>query len=209
VEQSAWSEVAAAVSTAPYPLVVLPVDAERAAAELRTLEITTRSWLGAVVANTGGLTVDHGWLRVLGGGHAGLPGVAEQFAAGRGLIIAHDVLGGQFGWWRGAQGGSPTVHYFGPDTLQWLDLEVGYGDWLHGMLAGALTQFCDGLRWPGWETEVAALDLDHGISAFPPPWTAEGKDLSVVSRRPVPLAEIVAVNEDVVRQIFPGSSPRR
>jgi hypothetical protein len=33
--------------------------------------------------------------------------------------------------------------------------------------------------------------------------------LPVDARRSVPLAEIVAFNEDVVRQLFPGSSPRR
>ncbi|WP_255498993.1 DUF2625 family protein [Micromonospora sp. BL1] len=42
---------------------VLPVDSQQAAACLAALEITTRSWLGAVVANSGGLVIDHGWLR--------------------------------------------------------------------------------------------------------------------------------------------------
>src|SRR5512139_473442 len=78
VEQSAWTEVSAAVTAAPYPVDVLPADPARAEACLAALGISTRSWLGAVVANTGGLLVDHGWLRVLGGGHDGLPDVATE-----------------------------------------------------------------------------------------------------------------------------------
>ncbi|MEU8260313.1 DUF2625 family protein [Micromonospora sp. NPDC048999] len=53
--ESAWDEVAAAVAAAPYLVEVLPAEPARAAACLAALEITTRSWLGAVAANTGGL----------------------------------------------------------------------------------------------------------------------------------------------------------
>nr|WP_305069378.1 hypothetical protein [Micromonospora sp. MP36] len=49
--------------------------------------------------------------------------------------------------------------------------------------------------------EVAGVALDRGISAWPPPWTREGKDLSVVSRKPIPLAELVSVHQDTARQL--------
>lgn len=203
MEQSAWAEISALVATAPYPVTVLPADAQRAAASLATLGISTRSWLGAVVANCAGLTIDHGWLRVLGCGHERLQDVATQMDpdAGR-LAVAFDVMGGQFVWSRARPDVPPTVHYFGPEDLAWQDLELGYGDWLHAMLAGAMTQFYDGgLRWPGWEAEVASVALDQGISTLPPPWTREGKDLSSVSRKPIRLAELVSVHQDVARQL--------
>ncbi|GHJ54766.1 hypothetical protein Nm8I071_40730 [Nonomuraea sp. TT08I-71] len=202
MEQSAWSEISALVVAAPYPVEVLPADPQRAGACLAALEITTRSWLGAVVANSGGLVVDHGWLRVLGGGHDGLPDVAAEMVpeAGR-LVVAFDVMGGQFAWLQAEPGARPTVHYFGPEDLAWQDLELGYGDWLEAMLAGAMTKFYEGLRWPGWEAEVASVALDQGISALPPPWTREGKDLSAVSRKPIRLAELVSVHLDAARQL--------
>jgi Protein of unknown function DUF2625 len=131
VEQSAWSEISALVAAAPYPVEVLPADPQQAAACLAALEIATGSWFGAVVANSGGLVIDHGWLRVL----------------------------------------------------------------------GALTGFYEGLRWPGWEAEVASVALDQGISAWPPPWTREGKDLSAVSRKPIRLVELVSVHQDAARQL--------
>jgi hypothetical protein len=207
VDQSTWAEISTAMAAAPYPVEALPADPERAAACLAALGVTTRSWLGAVVANSGGLVIDRGWLRVLGGGHPGLPDVvtAMDSQAGR-MVVAFDVLGGQFVWAPTQPGAAPTVHYFGPEDLAWQDLELGYGDWLLAMLAGALTQFYEGLRWPGWEIEVAGVALDQGINTLPPPWTTEGKDLSVVSRKPILLAELIAVHEEMARQL--GLLPR-
>ncbi|WP_319463761.1 DUF2625 family protein [Micromonospora sp. RTP1Z1] len=202
MDQSAWPEVAAAVAAAPYPVEVLPADPSRASACLTALEITARSWLGAVVANTGGLLIDHGWLRILGSGHRGLPDVYSESDPGRGLVvIGYDVMGGQFAWVHAQPGARPTVHYFGPDDLGWLDLEQGYADWLYAVIAGSLTSFYDNLRWPGWEEEIMALALDQGISAWPPPFTKEGKDLSAVSRKAIPLSEAVSFYQDAARQL--------
>jgi hypothetical protein len=198
-EQSAWAGVTAAIAAAPYPVEVLPADQQRAAACRQGLGISTRSWLGAVAATSGGLLVDHGWLRVLGSGHGGLPQVAV--GADGPLVIGYDVMGGQFAWAPAGPDATATVHYFGPEDLTWDDLELGYADWLNAMIGGALTTFYQGLRWPGWEAEVAALALDQGIDAFPPPWTLEGRDLAAVSRKAVPLAELVAVHQDMARRL--------
>jgi hypothetical protein len=202
VEQSTWAEISTVMTAAPYPVEALPTASDRAAASLAVLGITTRSWLGAVTANSGGLVIDHGWLRVLGSGHDGLPDVAagSDPRTGR-LTVAFDVMGGQFVWMPAQQETAPTVHYFGPEDLAWQDLELGYGDWLHAMLSGAVTRFYEPLRWPGWETEVIGLALDQGISAIPPPWTAEGKDLSVVSRKPIRLSELVDIHQEMARQL--------
>ncbi len=97
MDHSAWDEISAAIAQAPYPVQQLPPDKAHAEAALARLGITTRSWLGAVVANTGGLSIDHGWLRVLGGGGGGLPDVATAAdAATHRLVVAYDVL------WRGS-----------------------------------------------------------------------------------------------------------
>ncbi|HWS31320.1 MAG TPA: DUF2625 family protein [Actinoplanes sp.] len=196
VEQTAWAEISAVMEVAPYPVVVLPVDGERGASCLAVLGITERSWLGAVIANSGGLVVDHGWLRVLGGGHDLLPDVVGAMPEEGGLVVAFDVMGGRFVWAPSRPGAVPTVHYFGPEDLTWQDLELGYGDWLNAMLAGALAGFYAGLRWPGWVDEVTRVALDQGISTYPPPWTVEGKDLAAVSRKPVPLTELVSIQHE-------------
>ncbi|MEV6300530.1 DUF2625 family protein [Actinoplanes sp. NPDC051861] len=202
MEEIAWGEVAAAIAAAPYPVQLLPPDATRAETALAFLGITTRSWLGAVVANTGGLLIDHGWLRVLGSGSDGLPDVTDQAdPALGGLIVAYDVLGGQFAWLPGQPGAVPTVHYFAPDTLEWEDLEQGYSDWLYAVLAGSMTQFYDSLRWPGWQQEVGVLPPDQGITVFPPPWSQEGQDLSTTTRAVAPLVQIASYHLETARQL--------
>ncbi|ALG10982.1 DUF2625 family protein [Kibdelosporangium phytohabitans] len=187
---SAWDEITAAIASAPYPVTVVPADPRRAEDCLGRLGITTNSWLGAVVRHSGGLLVDHGWLRVLGSGTHLMP---EAGRAAGGVAVGHDVLGGRFVWI--PTGNGPTVHYYAPDTLEWEDLEVGYADWLDNMLAGSLTAFYADLRWPGWADEVAAIQPDKGIHTWPPPSTVEGKDLAKVSRTVVPMTELIGVPE--------------
>ncbi|MEV7231337.1 MULTISPECIES: DUF2625 family protein [Polymorphospora] len=202
MSESAWPEVSAAVAAAPYPAEVLPPDPAAAERCLTALGMSTRSWLGAVVAHSGGLLVDHGWLRVLGSGSGRLPDVVTEANPAVGvLVVGHDVLGGQFAWLQPEPGVPPTVHYFGPDDLGWQDLEQGYADWLHAVLSGSLTAFYETLRWPGWQAEVSDLLLDQGIHTWPPPCTVEGKDLGVVSRNAIPMTELVSFHHEMARQL--------
>ena len=208
MNEIAWDEVSQAIDASPYPVTVLPPNKERAEVCLTTLGITTRSWLGAVVSHSGGLLVDHGWLRVLGSGTGELADVlvGAQPAAG-GLIIALDVLGGQFAWVPAEPGRKPTVHYFGPDDLGWQDLEQGYVDWLYAVLAGSLTRFYETLRWSGWEAEVAALSLAQGIHTWPPPSTVEGKNLATVSRSAISMTELVDFHHEFARRLGESYGP--
>ncbi|GAA4980510.1 DUF2625 family protein [Actinopolymorpha pittospori] len=202
MDSAAWDEILAAAQAARYPVEMLAPDADRAESCLANLGITVRSWLGAVITHTGGICVDHGWLRVLGSGGTDLPDVAtDADPASRGLVIGFDVLGGQFAWVPAEPGAPPTVHYFAPDTLDWLDLEQGYAAWLHAVLTGSLTQFYDALRWPGWETEVAALGLSEGIHTWPPPSTVQGQDLANASRKAVPMAELIYFHHELAKQL--------
>ncbi|BCY10558.1 hypothetical protein L3i22_056460 [Actinoplanes sp. L3-i22] len=178
------------MAEAPYPVEILPADPRRADAELHQVQVTTRSWLGAVVHRTGGIVIDHGWLRVLGSGSevrdlAALSQANE--GVGGAVLVAQDVLGGQFAWTH------EGVEYFAPDSLGWENLDCGYGEWLASMLGGGMTAFYETLRWPGWEREVAACGLDQAINVFPPLWTAEGKDITAASRRPIPMTEAMSL----------------
>ncbi len=83
-------------SEADIPVELLPPSAGRDDV-LLSLQVTTRSPLGAIAYETGGILVDDGWLRILGSSHDKLgrniatwnEGKAEGF-----LLVADDVLGG-------------------------------------------------------------------------------------------------------------------
>jgi hypothetical protein len=108
VEDPAWPHLAEMISRSPVDVQVLPGDRACGESTVLQLQVTTRSWLGAVTMSTGGLVADHGWLRIYGGSSASspLPGLAhvngfpEELAAdwrsAYGLVIAHDVLGGVY-----------------------------------------------------------------------------------------------------------------
>src|SRR3954447_10348684 len=103
VDEPAWPIVQQWIAEAKNPVEVLPAG-DKAGEELESLQLTARSPMGAIVYHTGGLLVDHGWLRVLGSGHPRLPRATGQWNRGRAfdangqsrgfLLVADDVLGG-------------------------------------------------------------------------------------------------------------------
>ena len=105
VQRPALPALSAMVSAAGESAELLPVDARVGEGVLFRLQVTVASSLGALAAHTGGLLIDHAWLRVLGGGAAGLPSLAEangldeptsSSTPPRQLEVARDVVGGRF-----------------------------------------------------------------------------------------------------------------
>ncbi|WP_067832531.1 DUF2625 family protein [Actinomadura kijaniata] len=207
VPDPAWPALSDRLAAAAVPLRVLEPDPEGARTCLLQLQVTARSWLGALILNCGGLLLDDGWLRVYGGGGPGLPGLGRvnAFDEGRdpaeGLVVAHDVLGGVFALngidpaAAGRPGQPGEVIYFAPDALRWEPLDVGHGDWLAWLLEGPLDDFYGTLRWPGWREEIAALPPTEGITVYPFLWSAEAQqNLPKTTRRPVPMRELLSLS---------------
>lgn len=223
----AWPELQELVDEASVSVEILDPDDATSRRTLEQLQVTTASYLGAVVVHTGGLLIDHGWLRVYGSPRPGvfgqvsdarLPGLAAvndfppvptaDWSAALGLVVAHDVLGGTFAL-NGtdpAAGGRPgkpgEMIYLAPDTVQWERLEGGHAAWLAWVLDGGLTDFTEGLRWDGWEAETRGLSGDSGLNFFPPLWTREAhEDLAATSRAVVPMSELVGLARSTAAQI--------
>ncbi|WP_129309131.1 DUF2625 domain-containing protein [Streptomyces sp. L2] len=227
VEEPAWSELGRTLEACPVPVEVLPSDSGLGRASILQLQVTARSYLGAVVLHCGGLLVDEGWLRVFGspvsGAAHGVPGLARvnRFPATfdpawrpeAGLVVAHDVLGEVFALNgaapadAGRPGAPGEVVYFAPDSLRWEALGVSHSTWLTWLLSGALDEFYADLRWTGWKEEVQALNGEQGLTVYPPLWSAEARqDVAATSRRAVSMREILGVARDTCRQ-FDGVDP--
>lgn len=161
---------------------VLDIDQARRDRCLVGLQVGLHSLLGALAYETGGLLVDHGWLRLLGGGHGVLPSLYEAFAqddasSGPGyIVLGWDVVGGVFaldgGVLRGVKG---HVCYFAPDALQWEDLGFGHAEFVHWTLSGGLSVFACDLRWEGWERQAKLIPLDGVFTSEPALWAPEGQ----------------------------------
>jgi hypothetical protein len=98
------------------------------------------------------------------------------------------------------------VCYYAPDSMEWESLEMGHGTWLYWLLTpDRLAQFYQGLRWTGWQADIAGLPLDQGISVFPPPWSKEAHDdFDATSRRPVSIYELFSVHGGPPRPLTGG-----
>src|SRR5262245_20953998 len=86
------------VAAAVRPVEILPPSDEREDALLET-QVTTRSPMGAIVYETGGILIDHGWLRILGSGHPRLARTLPGWNGGRSdgfFLVADDAIGGFF-----------------------------------------------------------------------------------------------------------------
>lgn len=201
-DEPAWPWIQGLVAQAPAAQ-LLPRDAVQADAALLSLQVTVRSPLGALVHGSGGLLVDHGWLRLLGSGSARLPrSISDWNRDGSGLLlVGDDAVGGFFAINGGAFDGKPgDVFYLAPDTLEWESLERGYSDFLAFALSPDTARFYETLRWPGWETDVAALGGDEAFAIYPFLWAA-GPDIAQRMRRAVSVSEVFSLALDMQRQL--------
>jgi len=204
LDEPAWPLVRQWIAEATNQVEVLPPidDATRERALLDT-QVTTRSPMGAVIYESGGILVDHGWLRILGSGHPRLPrslpawnmnrSISEAGEVPPFLLIADDAIGGFFAIDGGGLGLDPgQVCYFAPDTLEWESLEVGYSKFLDWCFTGDLEQFYENVRWPGWQDEMREVRGDQAMSVYPY-LSAEGPPIGERSRRPINVAEIYSL----------------
>ncbi|UOQ99121.1 DUF2625 domain-containing protein [Hymenobacter sp. 5317J-9] len=201
-----WPLVQGWIAAANNKVQVLPKTAARADSALLAAQITTRSPMGAVVYGTGGILVDNGWLRILGSGSPGLNRDLMGWNKGKQqglLLIADDALGGFFALNGGAFGQATLgkIYYLSPDNLEWEPLNRGYSDFLVFCFSGDLEKFYDGMRWKGWQTEIAQLNGNQGISCIPFLFTKEGKDVNKVSRKAVPITELWGLHNDFRQQL--------
>jgi hypothetical protein len=205
----AWPTVMRWVSAASRPVTVLPAN-PGGRQTLEALQVTTRSPMGALALESGGLIIDDGWLRLLGGSEPeriglrtwnGLLPDSEPLVPGA-LVVAIDVVGGLFAINDVAfPDGRGHVWYFGPDTLTWLDTGMGYSELVKWSVGGDLDGFYSDLRWPRWRDQTRPLTIDQGISIYPFPWATDAGPLGSRQRRVVPITELAYIYLDTKRQL--------
>ena len=194
MESRAWPLVKRWIDHAANDVTTLPPDPAAGERVLEALGITERSVLGALAVHTGGLSIDHGWLRVHGG-----PALLDwRDRLDDGLVVGHDVVAGFYAVDRK----DGEVRYLAPDTLEWEGTEMGHAAWVHWALTGDVAGFYQDLRWPGWEEESAPLAPDVGLTLYPPPFSREGRVIADVTRGPAPVDELWGVQQEYIRQVI-------
>jgi hypothetical protein len=211
-EDPGWPVVLNWMKVAKNGVEVLPRETQAAADALLETQVSTRSPMGAIVYESGGILIDGGWIRILGSGHERLPRSLPDWnrnkafdAQGEALglyLIADDAVGGFFALNGGGLGDDTgKVYYLAPDNLEWEPLDLSYSDFLIFCFSGDLAGFYKGLRWKGWKKDLSTLKGDEGFSFFPHLWTREGKSIDLLSRRALPIEELYLLMMDVRRQL--------
>ena len=156
-------------------------------------QVSTRSPMGAIIYESAGLMIDHGWLRILGSG--GHPRMKRSLASWNAkkmngfCLIADDLIGGFFALNGGSLGTDlGNVYYLAPDTLQWFPCKFGYSQFLMWCLSPSLDKFYEGLRWTGFQEEAENVSGDF-VFNFYPPLLAQGPPSWERSRALVPVEE--------------------
>lgn len=213
-EEPAWDLIQEWLQEAINTYEVLPRDAKRAETELLNAQITTRSPMGAILYETGGILINGGWIRLLGSGCERLDRGMFQWNKGKTfedygqppafLLVADDILGGFFAINGGVFGQDDLgqIYYLAPDTLSWEPMNCGYSEFVCWTLEGDIDLFYEPYYWKGWQEEVPKLNGNQVFSFFPFLWTKEGQQIEAVSRKVVPIEESYRLTMDMQRQLL-------
>ena len=213
-EEPAWDLIQEWLQEAINSYEVLPRDAKRAETELLNAQITTRSPMGAILYETGGILINGGWIRLLGSGCERLDRGMFQWNKGKTfedygqppafLLVADDILGGLFAINGGAFGQDDLgqIYYLAPDTLAWEPMKCGYSEFVGWTLSGDIHLFYKPFYWEGWQEEVPKLNGNQVFSFFPFLFTKEGQQIEAVSRKVVPIEESYRLTMDMQRQLL-------
>jgi hypothetical protein len=182
---------------------LLAPSADRAGV-LVDIQVTTRSTMGAIAYETGGVLIDRGWLRFLGSGHPSLMRTLPSWNKNKAVgcyFIADDAAGGFFAINGGAFGPDVNdVYYWPPDSFKWEAMNLGYTDFFRWALAGDLERFYSDARWSTWEKDIVGLLGDRCFSYYPPLWSKEGS-AEASSRAAVSVEEAFGAKKDALGQL--------
>lgn len=212
-EDSGFRLVEDWIKEAKNEVEILEKDSTKANIALYRTQVTTRSPMGAIIYETGGVLVDNGWIRILGSGSDKMKRSLPEWNRGKSfeeygqappfLLIADDVIGGFFALNGGGFGDEDlgTIYYFSPDKLEWEPLGIGYSDFIYWTFTGDIKQFYEGLRWKKWKKEVKEMGADRAMNFFPFLWT-KYDNLEESSRKDVPIEEMWGLQMEVRNQLI-------
>lgn len=172
---------------------ILPSDSSIKEHLQKKYEINTKSLLGMLLENTGGIIIDN-WIRFYGTGEINFVSRNNMFPF-EDIVIAEDILGGLFVCLENG-----NIGYFAPDCLELEDMEIRLNQFLYWCLHGDTDTFYKDYRWKNWQKDVSNLKSNEGMAFYPFLW-AKAESLESRSRRIVPMDEIIGLEFDFLKQI--------
>ncbi len=209
---SGWPIVENWVKSAKNKVEILKLDSTSDKNALYNTQVTTRSPMGGIIYNTGGIIIDNGWIRILASGNSKLNRSISTWNKGKSfeeygeptpfLLIADDAIGGFYILNGGILGEDlGKIYYFAPDSLEYEPLDLTYTEFILFCFNNDLDSFYKGLRWKNWKNDVKNLSYDKVYNFVPFLWTKKGKEIEKNSRKEVPIEEQYSLNLDLSKQL--------
>lgn len=206
VVDSAWPLITKSGAGGQNVQILSPYSKLKAEQELLSVQVSTHSYLGAIIYNSGGIFVKNGWLRIWGAGSSLLPRAVgswntENKITGY-LVVADDVIGGAFAINAGAFGPDVgNIYYFSPQSLEWEAMAVPYSHFIEWTFTKKIDDFYADVYWESWKKDVPGVSGDKSISVYPPMW-AKGPALKARSLRAVSFKEQFFFQQDYSTSIL-------
>jgi len=194
VTDPAWPDVLEWIKAARNTAEILPPDAAQRDEIRKVVGVSLESALGAVIHESGGILVDHGWLRLLGSGNAKIPRCARPDR--KWILVGDDVVGGFFA----LHPPEGEVRYLAPDSLEWEAMGIKYSAWFRWCLTDALGKFYQDYRGSDWKERLQTLEPHQGFCIYPFPW-AKGGPYPARTWKPVPMSELYELTLDFQKKL--------
>lgn len=130
LEHDGWQAILDEIAESDHKPQIIPVNSERAKESIVKLQMTTQSYLGASVFNTGGMIFGNGLVKLYGSGSDMIPDISavnllttvDDYPGA--LLLGYDVFGGVFALDAGGLGvETGSVCFQSVDTLEWESME--------------------------------------------------------------------------------------
>lgn len=163
------------------------------------LQVTTRSTLGAVAYETGGISIADGLLRLLGSSaersliqSARIAGCPLDGSYPDVLIVGDDVFGGLFALNGGRFGAERQgqIFHLPADDIFWVPLGIGHSDFVHRCVTRDLSILYASLTYLDVFARRPLPAFNATFSFYPFLWTKEGKDRQ-------PSVEVISADENL------------
>lgn len=208
-DKELWNEIVQMFNVSKSNIIQVP--GEKAIGEdvVKLLGLNEKTTLATIIYNVAGIVIGN-CIRILGQGSSELVSIAEINRIEDGiptkikglLIVATDIFGGMYAMnTEEIDGVVGEIFYFGPDTLEWENLNMKYSQFLYWTVNGNTKEFYESMKWSDWETCAKETSFNQGILIYPFLWSQEIK-IETASKKIVPFEELINVNMEYRGKFF-------
>lgn len=161
------------------------------------MQVTTNSYIGAIVHEYSHIITQNGLIRHIGSGSPNSRNILEWnslFPNLKSFIVANDVFGGLFAINYGdLEGEYGEINYFSPLELTWYSLSCSHSEFVSWSFLGEIKDFYEHFYIERYSEDISKTKESNGLLIIPYLWSKEFQ-LIKGSAKEIPINELVSLN---------------